>query len=156
MGSDQTQDFNRDCELMASSCALFAVRRLARAVTLHFDAHLATSGLRGTQLNLLVAIARAQGASLTSLGERLGMDRTALTHSLRPLKREGWVRDQATTDRRERAVVLTASGRRAVVRAIPMWRSAQRSIEAAHGALEWSAINRDMRRLSRQVRSSSR
>jgi DNA-binding MarR family transcriptional regulator len=149
------QEFSRDCDLMASACALFAVRRLARAVTLHFDTHLAPSGLRGTQLNLLVAIARARGASLTALGERLGMDRTALTHALRPLQREGWVRNQSSADRRERSVVLTAAGRRAIARAMPMWRTAQQSVEAANAGGNWSSFNRDVRRLSRQLRSSS-
>ena len=147
------QRFNDDCDLMARTCALFAVRRLARAVTLHFDSHLAPAGLRGTQLNLLVAIARAQGASLTTLGERLGMDRTALTHALRPLQREGWVRDKSSADRRERSVVLTAVGRRAVARAMPMWRTAQQASEAANAGGNWPEFNRDMRRLSRQVRS---
>lgn len=147
--------FTRNCDLMARTCALFAVRRLARAVTLHFDSHLAPSGLRGTQLNLLAAIARAEGASLTTLGERLGMDRTALTHALRPLRREGWVRDQVSADRRERLVALTAAGRRAVACAMPLWRTAQRVMEAACGASHWPAFNLDMRRMSRRVRSSN-
>ena len=155
MPSTIDQSFDRDCDLMARDCALFAVRRLARAVTLHFDSHLASAGLRGTQLNLLVAIARSRGASLTILGERLGMDRTALTHALRPLQREGWVLNQTSADRRERNVALTAAGRRAIARAMPLWRAAQRSIEVASGDGRWPVLNRDMRRMSRQVRSNN-
>lgn len=140
---------------IALRCALFTSRRLARAMTRHFDAHLEPSGLRGTQYNVLVAIARAPHAGLTELGQRLGLDRTALTHALRPLQRASLVAVQPGGDRRRREFVLTPAGKQRISAAIPLWRKAQRSAERSVrrscADLDWAALNPALRRLSRQL-----
>lgn len=136
---------------IAASCALFATRRLSRSIAKLYDAALAPAGFRGTQYNVLVAIARGHGQSLTHLGELLGMDRTALTHALRPLVRAKLVRDSATDDARSRGVALTPLGERRVAAAIASWQQAQTVVEDALGAERWSELNRELRRLNRAV-----
>lgn len=146
--------FDTDCDDIAARCALYSARRLARALSRHFDAHLAPSGLRGTQYNVLVAIARSRGADMTTLGSRLGLDRTALTHALRSLGRDGLVESVAGIDRRRRQVRLTRLGRRRVAAAMPLWSAAQRRIEQHARETPWPELALSLRRLSRRIESA--
>lgn len=141
----------QSCDEIAAQCALFATRRLARSLSRVFDASLAPLGLRGTQFNVLVAIARRRGTTLTALGAALGMDRTTLTHALRPLRREGLVTPLATLDRRAHAVKLTPLGRRRVEASVTLWREAQARVEQAAGEADWPTLNRQLRRLNRSL-----
>lgn len=143
--------FDRQCDDIASRCALHTVRRLARALARHYDAHLAPSGLRGTQYNVLVAIARARGADMTTLSRRLGLDRTALTYALRALSRERLVESRPGADRRRRELHLTALGRRRVAAAMRHWRAAQRAIEKSGAGLAWPVLASSLRSLSRRI-----
>ena len=137
---------------IAASCAMFATRRLSRTITRHYDAALAPSGLRSTQYNVLVAIARGRGESMTALGRVLGMDRTTLTHALRALRRDDLVREGRCDDGRVRPLALTDRGAELVASAVPLWRSAQADVEAAMGgAKAWSELNSRLRRLSKVV-----
>jgi DNA-binding MarR family transcriptional regulator len=146
--------FETDCDDIAARCALYTARRLARALSRHFDSHLAPSGLRGTQYNVLVAIARSRGADMTSLGRRLGLDRTALTHALRALVRDGLVESVAGTDRRRRELRLTRLGRRRVAAAVPLWSAAQCRVERHLRETPWAELAVSLRRLSRRIESA--
>lgn len=147
----QTTKFDRQCDDIAARCALHTVRRLARALARHYDAHLAPTGLRGTQYNVLVAIARARGADMTTLGRRLGLDRTGLTHALRALSRERLVESRPGSDRRRRELRLTALGRRRVAAAMRHWDAAQRAIEQGGAGPAWPVIAASLRSLGRRI-----
>lgn len=131
---------------------MFATRRLSRTITRRYDAALAPSGLRATQYNVLVAIARGRGESMTALGRVLGMDRTTLTHALRALKREGLVVERQIRDARVKPLTLTERGEEIVATAVPMWRAAQDAVESALGGAEaWTRLNQQLRILGRTV-----
>jgi hypothetical protein len=74
------------------SCNCFAVRKAARAVTQHYDRALRKSGLRATQFNTLVVLAKAGPMPMAGLAEFLGMDRTSLTRNVQPPVRKKWIR----------------------------------------------------------------
>src|SRR5271170_4229399 len=82
-------------------CACANLRRASRAVTQFYDAVLRPSGLRVTQFTLLQALSEAPEISQRQLAELIGIDSTTLTRTLAPLRRKGWLRFQAGTDRRE-------------------------------------------------------
>ena len=92
------------------SCNCFAVRKAARAVTQHYDRSLRKSGLRATQFNTLVVLAKAGPMPMAS-AEFLGMDRTSLTRNLQPPARKKWIRiAPGDEDRRVRMVSITDAG----------------------------------------------
>ncbi len=63
------------------------------------------------------------------------MERTTLGRNLRPLEHAGLVESIASdADARERVIALTATGERAIWSAVPLWRTAQASIERRLGA----------------------
>ena len=133
---------------ISSHCVCFSVRRAARAVTQAYDRTLAPSGLRATQLTLLVALARAGTVPFARLASALGMDRTTFTRNVAPLKRDGLLTMRRGPDRRVKLVAITTSGRRALARAIPLWERAQRRITVGVGAERWDSLRRDIERIT--------
>ena len=63
----------------------------ARAVTRAYDETLRPTGLRASQLSVLVAVGTGEAPSIAALAQVLGMDRSTLTRNLGPLETEGLV-----------------------------------------------------------------
>ena len=127
-------------------CTCAALRRAARRLTRAYDRALKPAGLRLTQYSLLANLARTAGGedglSVTELARRLAMDRTTLTRNLRPLEAAGWIRVAPGPDRRSRAVILTAEGRRVFQAAQPLWQDAERSFRRSLGREDAAELRR--------------
>jgi len=60
----------------------------------------------------------------------LAMDRTTLTANLKPLERRGLIAQKVdAVDRRNRRLILTAEGQRALAAAVPIWNATHRALE---------------------------
>ncbi len=70
------------------------------------------------------------------LAELIAMDRTTLARNLKPLERENYLRIAVGDDRRERIVSVTASGRKVMEKALPLWRAVQTRFEQKVGKRE--------------------
>lgn len=114
------------------ACAVMNFRQVTRVVTAHFDDALRPSGLRATQLNLLVLIEGAFATTVTDLAGILAMDRTTLTRNLKLLRARGLVE----ADR----IALTSKGRKAAAAALPLWEVAQAGIVKGLGERRWVAL----------------
>src|SRR5260370_39536064 len=66
------------------ACAVMNLRQAARAVTAQFDAQLQSTGLRATQLNLLMAVETGAAVTITHLAQILAMDPTTRTRNPKP------------------------------------------------------------------------
>jgi len=120
-------------------CCSTALRKATRRVTQLYDEALAPVGLRSTQYSILMELSRraSEAPSLQVLADALVMDRSALGHTLRPLKRDGLLALQpGESDRRQRQVVLTRKGQALVARAQPLWQRAQDRFCEAFGEAE--------------------
>jgi len=123
-----------------SECNCLGVRRLARRMTQIYEDLMAPAGLTVGQFGLLAQLYGAVLAGQRSVGagalaERLGTDPTTLSRGLRPLRSQGLiVNDPDPLDRRMRAVRLTDKGRAKLRQAVPIWRRAQRHVNAALGS----------------------
>jgi|ERR1700677_1924770 len=121
----------------AGRCNFTALRKAARRISQLYDAVLAPCGLRSTQWSILIHIARAGNPTLSQLAESLALDPSALTHNLKPLKRDGFIEDYSDSkDKRSRIVKLTPSGREKVIESLYLWESAQKNIETIIGKQE--------------------
>jgi DNA-binding MarR family transcriptional regulator len=138
-------------EEIAQGCLCLQVRQTARAVTQWYDACLQPSGLRSTQVNLMVAIALAQTVPLTRLAELLVLDRTSLARNLKPLEREGLVEVSPGEDKRVRLIRLTEGGYQRLAQALPYWKEAQDQMIARLGSLRWETMHADLRDLQMRV-----
>ncbi|HEX8995100.1 MAG TPA: MarR family winged helix-turn-helix transcriptional regulator [Ktedonobacterales bacterium] len=126
----------------------YNTRKVARAITRLYDDMLRPSGLRATQLTLLMVIDTMEQPTISELAEQLVMDRTTLARDLRPMEAAGWVAVAPGDDRRTRVVRLTPAGSDALRNALPLWRAAQTAlVERGMGAREWERLRRDLTRL---------
>jgi DNA-binding MarR family transcriptional regulator len=111
---------------LVEACAGWNSRLAARRITQFLDRELADSGLTAAQLGLMAQIAAADDDRLGALAQRVGLDQSTLSRTLRTLEGEGLVEIATVeSDLRRRAVWLTETGARRLEGAIPVWRRAQ-------------------------------
>jgi DNA-binding MarR family transcriptional regulator len=119
------------------------LRRAARATTQVYDEHLRAVGLTIAQFTLLQALTLTARVTQRRLGQVLVLDSTTLSRTLRPLETKGWIRRRSGSDRRERQIELTNSGRSVFRAAVPHWNRAQKLISARLGR-RWNALMREL------------
>jgi DNA-binding MarR family transcriptional regulator len=124
-------------------CNCTALRKATRRVSQLYDSALEPCGLRATQRAILNHIARNGTPPIGELADALVMDRGALTHNLKPLERDGFVKISVDPDdRRNRLIALTASGRTKLAESEALWARAQQGFEAAFGAAKSSSLRK--------------
>jgi DNA-binding MarR family transcriptional regulator len=121
---------------METICYCAAVRAAARKTTALYDAVLAPAGVTLAQYSLMRRIERAGTVSLTRLGRLADLDRSTVGRNVKALEQLGLVRLGSAEDQREAAVTLAPAGAKALRRAAPLWKEAQRRVEATLGASE--------------------
>jgi DNA-binding MarR family transcriptional regulator len=127
----------------AALCNCTSLRKASRRVSQLYDAILAPCGLRATQRAILNHISRAGTPSVGELAADLVLDRGALAHNLKPLERDGYVRqDVDPRDRRNRIISLTEKGRVKLRESDLLWARAQKKFDKAYGSAD-SATLRD-------------
>jgi DNA-binding MarR family transcriptional regulator len=132
------------------SCACHRVRTAARAVTRAYDDALRPTGLRATQLTVLVASGTSEeGMSITALAKLMGMDRTTLTRNLRPLETEGLIEVGEEGWRRSRLLTITKKGRARLKDALPHWQKAQEGLRKKLGEKQWALMRQNFEELIR-------
>jgi len=129
-------------------CGSFNFRRAARAVTRLYDMTLQKFGMRSTQFAILVGIAKDQPVSVGVLANTLVMDSTTLTRSLRLLQKAGFVALSNRAAMRQRFLTITAQGKRALARSLPVWRKAQEQFVATVGPEQWVELRSELERLA--------
>jgi len=132
-------------------CASFNFRRVSRAVTVLFDKAIQDSGLRSTQFAILTAVAKTQPVSIGTIGNLLVIDATTLTRSLNLLKKLGFLTISPRAAKRQRFLILTVEGRKALARAVPLWRKIQQEFVVQIGEERWLALRADLEDLSKQA-----
>lgn len=120
--------------LVRDRCLCLYVQRAARALARHFDDAFRHLGLTHGQFSLMMSLNRPESPGMGEVAALLAMDRTTLTAALKPLERRGLVRvSRDPDDRRGRRMKLTASGRRLLASAVPIWKENHVEIESLLG-----------------------
>lgn len=139
-------------EAVMAECACLSLRKVTRAVTQLYDQKLRPTGLRSTQLPILVALGLHGPTNIGDLAEELVTDRTTLTRNLRPLVQRGLLEIHEGDDRRTRFVSLTRSGQATVQQALPLWAEAQGHITQALNARRLERLRQELAELTEIVR----
>lgn len=106
------------------ACFGFRTRRAMRALTRHYERHLAPAGLKPTQFSVLAALRMGRHRDLTHLAELLGLERTSLLRALATLGASGFLTP---------GHVLTEAGQARFAAALPLWQAAQDGVAAELG-----------------------
>ncbi len=96
-------------------------------VTSVYEDALRPFGIKGSQLNLLAAIAYAGIVRRTEIGKTLHLDISTLTRNLRVMEANGWIENVPDeNDGRGSPLRITAKGSALIERVAPAWKAAQR------------------------------
>ena len=136
-----------------ADCACYNTRKAARLLAQAYDRALEPSGLKNTQFSALATISGSDdGLTITAMAVEMSVDRTTLTRNLNVLVRNGLVRIDAGADARSKLVSLTATGRKALDKAIPLWEGIQSSITGSLG--NWSNLQSKIEMLAEVAREA--
>ena len=110
---------------MASECIAVRVRLINRVITALYDEALRPHGLRVSQGNILVAVARRGEARPAEIGRMLRIERSTLSRDVEVMKRAGWLESDPPGGGRSQVLRVTPEGRRLLADAQPAWEKAQ-------------------------------
>lgn len=107
-------------------CLCLHARKGARAITQLFDHVLAPTGLKATQISLLMVVASQESIRIGDLANALVTDSTSVSRTIKPLLAKSLIDiSRDAEDRRIKTVRLTEAGRRQLDLALPLWQIAQ-------------------------------
>jgi DNA-binding MarR family transcriptional regulator len=107
-------------------CLFSRARILNRILMSIYDHELRPFGVKATQLNLLVAVAKVGPVRRIDIGKRLHLDPSTLTRNLKIMLTNGWIKEiRDGEDGRGLPLQITARGRDLLNRIGPSWRKAQ-------------------------------
>lgn len=106
---------------------------------------MARSGVSFSQFGLMAEIASTNDDTVSAIAQRMGLDQSTLSRTLRTLEAEGLVEIATVeSDQRKRMVWLTEKGARRLEAALMAWRQ-------AHAELSRQISVDSVRRLAREV-----
>lgn len=144
------RELRATCAEVQADCACSGLRRAAREITRRYERALAPSGVKATQLPILVALGSGEPVPITPLAEVLALDRTTLTRNLRILEARGLINiATAQHDARMRLASITDEGLRVLAHALELWRGAQGAVIEAFGQARLRALFGDLSDLTR-------
>lgn len=117
-----------------SRCYCTNLRRAANTVSLLYSDYLSSAGVTVNQFSLLVNLERRENCSVSEFSAHVGLERTTLVRTLKPLIDRGLVRDISAAGQRNRILQLTKEGKEVVRQGKPLWERAQKEIERRIGS----------------------
>jgi DNA-binding MarR family transcriptional regulator len=119
-----------DARHALATCGAWNLRLAARRATQFMEQRLTPTGVSFAQFGLMAEIGAAADDTVGALAQRMGLDQSTLSRTLRTLEGEGLV-EIATVegDLRKRMVWLTEKGARRLETALVAWRTAQDELE---------------------------
>lgn len=138
-----------------AECPGFQARATARALTRYYNACFKPLGLTAEQFSLLVGIGAAEGATLVDLADRAGVDPTTLSRNVQTMEGRDLVSATGGRGRAGKRLALTASGRRLMVDAFLVWKSAKAELASRMGDKKLRSARQAMAALAKATESSS-
>lgn len=114
-------------------CVCINLRRAASTVTSSYDRYLKPTGLTTTQYSLLSNLKHLGTCTTSRWAEYVGLERTTLVRTIKPLFQKGYIEDLSSESSRNRQIRLTASGLDIIEKSKPLWQKAQHHLEDTIG-----------------------
>jgi DNA-binding MarR family transcriptional regulator len=125
------------------SCGSFNLRKASRVVTQLYDDFLQPTGLRSTQIVLLVTLAAEGEMTIARLAQHMVTSPSTLSRNLLPLMRDKLVLSLSGKGR-GKTLKLTGKGMKSLLASVPYWQKAQRQFLDLIGHSEWEDLNKKL------------
>lgn len=144
MAKQRSADLSGDaCREVLRQCGSFNLRKASRVVTQLYDDILQPTGLRSTQVVVLVALGAEQELSIAGLARELVLSPSTLSRNIQPLERDGLVEVEYSA-KRGKSLRLTARGKKVLLHALPYWQKAQEKFTQLVGSGAWKELSRQL------------
>ena len=129
-------------ETIASECIAVRIRLLNRTVTNIFDQALRPLGVKVSQLNVLIVVAKRGPTSPAEVARRLNMEKSTLSRNVERMRSRGWLKVSEGDSGRKQILELGRAGRTLITKTLPFWKKAQAQTEALLGPRGARSIHR--------------
>jgi DNA-binding MarR family transcriptional regulator len=140
-------DLDNSIDTIVRDCIAVRLRLLNRVITNLYDDALRPVGLRVSQLNILVAVAKLGLARPAVVCEILQLDTSTLSRNVERMRANGWLEAMPENDARMQPLRLTSRGKRLLERAVPAWEEAQQRAKELLGEKAVSQLNNAAKKL---------
>ena len=129
-------------DTITSECLAVRIRLLNRTVTNIFDEALRPLGVKVSQLNVLMVVAKREPTSPGEVARRLNMEKSTLSRNVDRMRTRGWLRVSEGDSGRKQILELGPAGRKLIEKSLPFWKKAQARTEALLGQRGAQSIHR--------------
>lgn len=123
-----------------SPCFCINLRRAASAISDFYDRALSGAHITTSQFSLLRTLSRLQPCTVTALSKEMGLERTTLVRTIKPLSERGLIANLAEAHSRNSLLSLTDDGRAAIDYASSLWEGAQSEVRQHMGEERMSEL----------------
>src|SRR4051812_27111881 len=134
-------------DAMVSDCIAVRVRLINRVVTGLYDEALRPHGLKVSQANVLVTVARLGEARPVEICRLLKLEKSTLSRDVEVMKREGWLESDPPDGGRNQVLRVTHTGMKLLAAARPAWEAAQVEARRQIGDPGVNSLNQIAQRL---------
>ncbi len=138
----KNETLNETVNTIASECLAVRIRLLNRTVTNIFDAALRPLGLKVSQLNVLMVVAKCGPISPGDVARRLNMEKSTVSRNVDRMRPRGWLKVSEADAGRKQVLELGSAGRKLIEKSLPFWKKAQAQTEALLGQRGARSIHR--------------
>ena len=138
----RNETLNETVNTIASECLAVRIRLLNRTVTNIFDAALRPLGVKVSQLNVLMVVAKRGPSSPGDVARRLNMEKSTLSRNVDRMRTRGWLEVSEGDSGRKQILELGPAGRKLIEKSLPFWKKAQAQTEDVLGQRGARSIHR--------------
>ena len=129
-------------DTIASECLAVRIRLLNRTLTSIFDDALRPLGVKVSQLNVLMVVAKRGPISPGEVARRLNMEKSTVSRNVDRMKSHRWLEVTESDSGRKQVLELASPGRKLIEKSLPFWKKAQAQTEAMLGQQGARSIHR--------------
>lgn len=124
-----------------SPCYCMNIRRAAGTVSNIYDKFLAPIHISANQFSLLLNLKYLQVCSVTDLAIYIGLERTTVVRTIKPLIERRLITDISSDNQRNRKLTLTEEGKEKLSKALILWNDAQNFLKEYLGEDEIKTLD---------------
>lgn len=136
---------------IANECIAVRLRIVNRVITKIFDDALRSTGVKVSQMNILVAVAKMGVARPADVCKVLHLEVSTLSRNVERMKTRGWLEVVPDEDGRAQPFRLTAAGKKLIEQAAPAWEKAQQDAQELLGASITGQLNQAVQRINKSA-----
>ncbi len=114
-------------------CFCMRLKRASEELLKLYTKTIAPAGVTPVQYLILLRIHELQSGSLREIADAIGVDRSTLARTIKPLKKNGLIKDNKPVGARNGVLVLTSEGEIVFRKARILWNEAQDIVAARLG-----------------------